>query len=218
MEVIVIVGLPGSGKTRLIQEFEARGYHCFDDMNVDWQYNTARMLQLIHERRNIACSDIMFCTRFFRRRLERTLGVPLRWIFFENSPWQCAKNCLYRHCFELHDRPLQEEVRMIRRLSRLYAPPRDARPVVAAETEGSTRLPPSERPVPGARQATVSPEINPPEQAGNGDLDNAPQRITTIRDELHPLVPSPNTGLRVSGADKDAALKVAGNTLEQRRR
>jgi hypothetical protein len=168
MEIVAIVGLPGSGKTRLIQEFEARDYQCFDDMNRNWEGSTARMLQLINEQRDIACSDIMFCTRFYRRRLKRTLGVPIHWIFFENSPWQCAKNCLYRQIFEERDRPLLEEIRMIRRLSRLYAPPGNVRPVVIAETQGGRLLPKSEDQGPGACQATVTPEGGRPELAGIG--------------------------------------------------
>jgi hypothetical protein len=136
VEVVVIVGLPGSGKTDLIKEFEAQGYQCFDDMNKNWQRSTLRMLRLISQQRAVACSDIMFCTRLYRQRLERTLRVPIRWIFFENNPWQCAKNSLYRHFFEKRDRPLLEEIKMIRRLSRVYAPHGDVRPVVIAEAQG----------------------------------------------------------------------------------
>jgi len=187
VEVVVIVGLPGSGKTRLIQEFKARGYQCFDDMNQNWECTTARMVQLIKEQRDIACSDIMFCTRFFRRRLERILGVPLRWIFFENNPWQCAKNSLYRHIFEEDDRPLLEEINMIGRLSRLYAPHGDVRPVVIAETQGVLHFSkakikaraPAELPLPqkeaGGKRAGKGPE-----KAGNEEPEKRTQPISKV--------------------------------------
>jgi hypothetical protein len=144
VEVVAIVGLPGSGKTALIQEFSARGFECFDDMNRDWERNTVRMLDLINQKRDIACSDIMFCTRFFRRRLKRTLRVRLHWIFFENNPWQCAKNSLYRYIFQERDRPLLEEIQMIRRLSQVYVPHGDVRSVVIAETQGIANFPAAE--------------------------------------------------------------------------
>lgn len=132
MAVIAIAGLPGSGKTVLIKDLVQHGYSSFDDINTDWCGRLPRARTEARTGRDLVVSDIMFCDESWRKRLETELGIAVQWIFFENNPWQCAKNSLFRFMFEKPDRPLQNEIRKIQELSRIYKPHGDIRPVADA--------------------------------------------------------------------------------------
>lgn len=134
MAVIAIAGLPGSGKSGLMKGLQHQGYSCYDDINRIWRGNLSMARSEAQRGQNLVVSDIMFCEESWRKRLETELGVPVHWIFFENNPWQCAKNSLYRFMFEKPDRPLQEEIGKIQALSRNYQPVADIRPVVRADS------------------------------------------------------------------------------------
>src|SRR5262249_25491430 len=104
-------------------------------------------------------------------------------VFFENNPWQCAKNSLYRHFFEKRDRPLLEEIRMIRRLSRVYAPHGDVRPVVIAEAQG-VHPPPK-----AAARETAKPRFRPKEEEVS--VESPPEPIEAPPAVTEPLADSP---------------------------
>ncbi len=106
MAVIGIAGLPGSGKSALMRELQKQGYSRYDDINKNWADNLRRARDEARLGKNLAISDIMFCHQSFREKLDKELGLPAQWIFFENDAWQCAKNCLWRFMFEKPDRPL----------------------------------------------------------------------------------------------------------------
>jgi len=129
MAVIGIAGLPGSGKSRLIAELQQHGYSAYDDIRIDWIGNLPNARSEARSGKNVAVSDIMFCSASWRGRLEQELCVPVQWIFFENSPWQCAKNCLYRFLFENPNRSIGKEIRMILVMSQVYRPFGEIRPV-----------------------------------------------------------------------------------------
>lgn len=129
MQVIGVAGLPGSGKSRLMDELERQGYRRFNDINRDWAGNLPSARAEARAGRRIAVADIKFCDATWRHRLEDELGLPVQWIFFANDPWQCAKNCLFRVMFEKPYRPLQREIERIQALSPQYHPHGDVRPV-----------------------------------------------------------------------------------------
>ncbi len=135
MAVIGIAGLPGSGKSTLMNELQKQGYSPYDNINVDWNGNLPRARTEAHQGKDVAISDIMFCKESMRRRLERELELTVQWISFENIPWQCARNCLYRFMFANRDKPrsLDFEIGKIIELSPVFKPVGDIRPVVRAD-------------------------------------------------------------------------------------
>lgn len=135
MTVIGVAGLPGSGKSALMDYFQNAGYSRYDDINRDWNENLRRAKTEAQTGKNLVISDTMFCKDEWRVRLESELGTVVQWVFFENNPWQCAKNCLYRFMYEKRHRPLQDEVNNILSLSPTYSPHGDVRPVVNAESK-----------------------------------------------------------------------------------
>ncbi len=134
-KVIGIAGLPGSGKSRLMDELQSEGYSRYNDINRDWNANLPKARAEVQQERCVAISDIMFCDQSWRQRLERELAARVQWIFFDNNPWQCAKNCLFRFAFQKSHRRLQEEIQKIRELSAGYAPHGDIRPVPQADVQ-----------------------------------------------------------------------------------
>ncbi|MGE0536650.1 MAG: hypothetical protein AB7O68_16890 [Pirellulales bacterium] len=129
MPVIAVVGMAGSGKSGMIKEYVAQGWKKYDDIFVD-NYRQVRDARAMSEAgEKVIISDVEFCDPVRRFEIEQ-LGIKVdEWIFFENNPWQCAKNCLYRYLYE-KDRRIEEELRAIRRLTRIYGSPDNPRPVV----------------------------------------------------------------------------------------
>jgi predicted ATPase len=135
MAVIGIAGLPGSGKSRLMDEWAAKGYSRYDDINMDWDANMAKLRAEAAQGRDAVVSDVLFCDETWRQKLERELDSPVQWVFFENQPWRCAKNCLFRFMFEDPNRSLQEMIINISQLAAVYRPHGDVRPVVRADKD-----------------------------------------------------------------------------------
>ena len=131
--IIGIAGLPGSGKSRLMDELRNNGYEVFDDINISWNTNIQCVKSLIQEHKPVAISDIMFCEREWREKLENELVSTVEWTFFENDFWQCAKNCLYRFMFEGQVRPLQDEILNIFHLAQQYESGTNPKPVAVAD-------------------------------------------------------------------------------------
>src|SRR4051812_40203654 len=96
MVVVAVAGMPGSGKSTLMNQYQQNGYERFDDFNKDWGGNLSRLKAAVAQGKNAMLSDIEFCREDMRLKLERDLGSPVQWIFFENNPYQCAKNVLFR--------------------------------------------------------------------------------------------------------------------------
>lgn len=134
MTVIGIAGLPGSGKTHLVRALGALGFVGFDDVNRDWYGNLPYVHRAVREGRDVAIADIVFCNTGWRERLGHDLGLPVRWIFFDNAPWRCAANCLHRVYVEGESRSLLSEMRKIIRLSASYRPGDGVRPVFCRRT------------------------------------------------------------------------------------
>ena len=134
--VVGIAGLPGCGKSRLIEEYQAKGFATFDDINANkkggWIQSIILARSLIASGKDVAISDIMFCEDGWRDRLQTDLNVPIHWICFENNPPICANNCRHRASLNPHQ-ILAMELAMIERLAPGYHPVGEIRPVVNAD-------------------------------------------------------------------------------------
>lgn len=139
--IIGVAGLPGSGKSHLLDVLRARGFVSVDDINIDWRGNLRRIRRELGEGRDVALADIMFCQPAWRRRLERELGHPIRWIFFENQPLRCIANCLHRFIHGGRRRPIMSEIRKIGRLALAYRPVGEVRSIVRASAARHRVLP-----------------------------------------------------------------------------
>jgi hypothetical protein len=133
--VIAVAGLPGSGKSQVMDELMNNGYNRYDDINRKWNKNFPKVLSEVKQGLRVAISDILFCDHFWRTRLEEELGVPIQWIFTQNDPWQCAKNCLFRFAFQKSNRPLEREIKFIKEYFPKYCPYGDIRPVPKTDTQ-----------------------------------------------------------------------------------
>ena len=119
-------------------ELEKEGYVPYNDITRDWNSNLLKVRSHAREGKNIVMADIMFCVERWRSRLERELSLPVQWIFFENNPWQCARNCLYRFMYQNPQERLKFQIRAIRELSAVYSPFGEIRPVVRADAQISS--------------------------------------------------------------------------------
>jgi hypothetical protein len=130
MAVVAVAGMPGSGKSRVMEQYARNGYARFDDININWAANIAAVIQLVQQGKDVIVSDIEFCRASKRQDLEKAVSIPVQWIFFENDPLQCAKNVLYRFFVERENRPWGEEIHKIQQYSKEYLPAGDVRPVI----------------------------------------------------------------------------------------
>jgi len=146
-EVLLIAGLPGSGKTFLRAELERQGYVVFDDHKAQahddsphfWKSRHFDTLLLrLREGTRCAVTDIDFCHTRARVEAEATLHerVPvlrLEWRFFANDPATCDVNIRYRN-----REHLDRDLRKMYEYSTCYSIPSGATvlPVVSARESG----------------------------------------------------------------------------------
>jgi len=93
MKIVVIVGLPGSGKTILGKELESKGYYFIDDISV---CGLNKFLDAVkYQIDKIALSDCFLCKKKDREKCTVFLSKytdNIEWIFFENNPQKCYLN------------------------------------------------------------------------------------------------------------------------------
>lgn len=126
-KIIGLVGLPGSGKSTYFSRAEFAQFLQKDDIGAaekhngkGWQANENDIRAAIKSGQSAIFSDIELCYSGKRNECEARLGTQIEWIYFENEPWKCALNCLYRFYFKNSERPLHTEIRKIKRLSSVY--------------------------------------------------------------------------------------------------
>ena len=119
---LIIIGLPGSGKTTLMESPGLSLHRKFDDVNK----SHASMLDFrtaVETHVPVAVSDILFCDQGFLDRFIAKLprGFSFHKIYFKNDPGACIKNAARR------DRKhVDRDIQMIYRLSPNYHPPKEA--------------------------------------------------------------------------------------------
>lgn len=140
-EILLLVGLPGCGKTAYVDELRREGWECFDDfkseaINNSPEFKMSSRFQslLVRLRAGSRCAiaDIDFCRTDSRREAMDTLaatvpGVLIRCCFFANDVQACERNIRRR------DRDsLEEDLRKLRAYSSDYLIPERAnsRPVL----------------------------------------------------------------------------------------
>jgi hypothetical protein len=64
-----------------------------------------------------------------RKRFNNDIGDKVEWRYFQNDPFRCGCNVLFRRFIEGNPRPWREEIEKIGRLRKVYSPPADAIPI-----------------------------------------------------------------------------------------
>ena len=120
-KIILIVGLPGSGKTTLGKNLAQSGI-LIDDIS---KFGLDRLIVSLNEFSTIVVTDCFLC---LEKEREKAISFfksknieSIDWIFFENNPDKCLKNIQYRN----DGRKVEGLIHM---LSRLYTIPDDIIP------------------------------------------------------------------------------------------
>ncbi len=113
MNILIIVGLPASGKTHYIEEIYEPGYIVLDDFVTPDKIKTA----LSFPAKRLILSDPFFCKEsVFKQLLELLRGHNIEFVFYENNSEQCLINA--------QTRPDKKVDSFIKILSKEYNPPR----------------------------------------------------------------------------------------------
>ena len=113
-EVILIIGLPGSGKSTLIEYYKSHpfiDYNIYDDW-MEWVHddkendfsadlNYSNLIQDIEQGLNIIIAGVRFCNNEFLHKSEYYLKsqfphLKINKIYFENDPIKSETNITYR--------------------------------------------------------------------------------------------------------------------------
>ena len=125
-KILVITGLPGSGKTTYLKEHQTE----FGDALIcDDYYKSApgRVVQFnggaylkdaLQKGKNVVIADIVFCEDELRKEMQEGLGALIKGLdidaeveyrFFENNPEACIENILHRN----RQNRVEEELKFI---------------------------------------------------------------------------------------------------------
>jgi hypothetical protein len=137
-EVVLIAGLPGSGKTAYLSRLSQDGWLIFDDFKAQAFEDCSKfrssarfpeLIRVLREDRNCAAADIYFCRISSREEaeLDITAEVPdikLSWRCFENEPSACEVNIRRRP--GRTDLQRQQELKYLAEYSPIYEIPQSA--------------------------------------------------------------------------------------------
>ena len=120
--IIIVIGLPGSGKTFFCNQYK-NDYTIFDDCKDLDQFTTA--IDLYLNKQKIIISNPWFVLQDVQKKIIQTLidknvdiENDVQWIFFENNPQQCWQNVCFR---QLQDPTDKREVKsFIKTYTKLY--------------------------------------------------------------------------------------------------
>ena len=107
-KIVIVGGLPGSGKTPYLKQLSSEGWEVFDDFQANARDNSpefrnarhyARLILALRAGRRCVVSDIRFVCPGDRQEAERVLrdelpNVAIDWRFFEPDREQCEDNIL----------------------------------------------------------------------------------------------------------------------------
>ena len=94
-QLIIIIGLPGSGKTILTQKYKKKGYKIYDDY-ID-NFINYKLMKSIISGKNICINDPRLCNikifNFYIRIFQKYIDKEnIFLILFKNEPGKCIKN------------------------------------------------------------------------------------------------------------------------------
>ncbi len=110
--LIIVVGLPGAGKSTKLQEIRSsltglsiedfHGNAFGDSPAVKDSRHYRALLEALHAGHSCAIADIEFCDPVRRDRLHQAIVAELpelqiEWIYFENAPKKCESNIRLRN-------------------------------------------------------------------------------------------------------------------------
>jgi len=133
MKVVLIIGLPASGKSTYIKKnYSQEEYVILDDYGVkNPEGDKIKLKQGIAENRDIVIADVHFCKTVTRESAIKKImelskdKAEIEQIFFENNIEKCYKNMETRHLNG--DKRIVEPT--IRRYSAIYVIPEGVVPV-----------------------------------------------------------------------------------------
>jgi hypothetical protein len=150
--VLLVAGLPGSGKTTLATSLEKHSWLVFDDYKAHAIDNSPafskspRFVELIHSiraGRKCVVVDIDFCVPESRSEAELVLqaevpSIRIQWVFFAKDEPTCEANIRFRN-----SKSINANFRELRKYSKIYTIPPHAEvlPVVRADQQAEPQPP-----------------------------------------------------------------------------
>lgn len=130
MNVIFIIGLPASGKTRLAYDIRTDEY-LIDDPTTETLRLPDDSCDLIITDPNLCNADILASAEDMISKKYAPDVLTFQRIYFANNPEQCLYNAVNRE-----DNETKKVDSMIKQMSKIYNPPETARPVFVSSNRG----------------------------------------------------------------------------------
>ena len=148
-KLIIIIGLPGSGKSEYIKKMIIRGEieesHVFDDFHdkskndspyVKDSRHFEPLVESLKNDKNCLVADIAFCEKERLTALINTIEIQtkIELRYFDNNPIQCKKNIKTRAL-----KQAEEEAKKADELSVKYQIPEDIKPITVYQDNQKKR-------------------------------------------------------------------------------
>ena len=119
-KVVVIIGLPGCGKTHLLKSYV--DYVQFDDIKLEQR---KQLINALMQDQNVVIADPFLCIPTNQQKCAELLeqyDKEIEWIYFANDPEACLINVRYRN----DGRAVEQFISM---LTKTYEPGPNARSI-----------------------------------------------------------------------------------------